>query len=415
MDARFAVLPVASSAGDVAMSLHLEETLTHIIADYSEQLEKLGGEIVDRAPADGTPLLFFVLTGGTERKILDVWEERGGADKPLLLITHPSQNSLPAALEALARVRQLGGRGRILYLRGQCDAACFSAIDAAVRDVETHARLRATRIGIVGAPSDWLVASSPDPKTVQTTWGPHLVDIPLERLQQAYSAGTGDALALDILGMAERSSVETAAVGEAADLHSALQRVIEEEQLDSLALRCFDIISDLGTTACLALSHLNDRGMIAACEGDAVSNVAMLWVRELLEVVPWMANPARVDEGEGMLLLAHCTVPRGLVETYELTTHFESTIGVGIAGEVPAGDVTLIRIGGTNLDELWLYEGEIVRGPHDDELCRTQVHVVVGSEAIRDLLTDPLGNHIVLVAGHHEARLRAWWKMFIGG
>jgi hypothetical protein len=40
---------------------------------------------------------------------------------------------------------------------------------------------------------------------------------------------------------------------------------------------------------------------------------------------------------------------------------------------------------------------------------------VVGSEAIRDLLTDPLGNHIVLVAGHHEARLRAWWKMFIGG
>ena len=415
MDARFAVLPVASSAGDVALSLHLEETLTHVIADYSEQLEALGGEIVDRAPTDDTPLLFFVLTGGTERELLDVWEERGGTDEPLLLITHPSQNSLPAALEALGRVRQLGGRGRILYLRGQCDAACFAAIDAAVRDLEAHARLRSTRIGIVGAPSDWLVASSPDPKTVQATWGPHLVDIPLERLRSEYAAGTGDALALEILTEAETSSVETTAVGEAADLEGALQRIVEDEQLDSLSVRCFDLITELGTTACLALSHLNDAGMMAACEGDAVSNVAMLWARELLDVVPWMANPARIDEGEGMLLLAHCTVPRRLVETYDLTTHFESKIGVGIAGEVPAGDVTLIRIGGTNLDELWLQEGEIVRGPHDDELCRTQVHVLVGSEAIRNLLSDPLGNHIVLVPGHHEERLRAWWRMFISG
>lgn len=415
MDARFAVLPVASSAPDVVASLHHEEALSQIIADYAEQLADLGGMIVDSAPADEAPLLVFVLTGGTERMVLDVWEERGGTAEPLLLLTHPGQNSLPAALEALARVRQLGGHGRILYLRGQCDADCFGAIDDAVHDVETHARLRATRIGIVGDPSDWLVASSPDPKTVQTAWGPHLVDIPLERLYHGYAGGSDDALALEILGAAERSTVESAAVGEAADVLTALKRIIEEEQLDSVSIRCFDVISDLGTTACLALSQLNDDGMVAGCEGDAVSTLAMLWARELLNVVPWMANPARIDEGEGMLLLTHCTVPRGLVESFELSTHFESKMGIGIAGDVPAGDVTLIRIGGTNLEELWLQEGEIVRGPRDDDLCRTQVHVLVGSEPIRELLSAPLGNHIVLIPGHHGARIRAWWEMFIAG
>jgi L-fucose isomerase-like protein len=413
MDARFAVLPVASPAPDVATSLHHEEALSDIIADYAEQLADLGGMIVDRAHVEEAPLMVFVLTGGTERTILDVWEERGGTAEPLLLLTHPGQNSLPAALEALARVRQLGGHGRILYLRGQCDADCFAAIDDAVHDVETHTWLRATRIGIVGDPSDWLVASSPDPKTVQAAWGPHLVDIPLRKLYQGYTGGSDDALALEIIGSSDRSTVEAAAVGEAADVLTALKRVVEEEQLDSVSIRCFDVINDLGTTACLALSQLNDEGLIAGCEGDAVSTVAMLWARELINVTPWMANPARIDEDAGTLLLAHCTVPRGLVETYGLSTHFESKIGVGIAGEVPAGDVTLIRIGGSNMEELWLQEGEIVRGARDDDLCRTQVHVLLGPDPIRQLLTEPLGNHIVLVPGHHAARLRAWWEMFI--
>ena len=32
---------------------------------------------------------------------------------------------------------------------------------------------------------------------------------------------------------------------------------------------------------------------------------------------------------------------------------------------------------------------------------------------VEGLLSDPLGNHLVLVAGRHEARLRGWWEMFV--
>ena len=34
--------------------------------------------------------------------------------------------------------------------------------------------------------------------------------------------------------------------------------------------------------------------------------------------------------------------------------------------------------------------------------------------AVEGLLTDPLGNHLVLVRAHHAGRLRAWWEMFVG-
>jgi hypothetical protein len=39
----------------------------------------------------------------------------------------------------------------------------------------------------------------------------------------------------------------------------------------------------------------------------------------------------------------------------------------------------------------------------------------VSSGDVADLLTRPLGNHLVLAAGHHERRLRAWWHLAVAG
>jgi len=43
------------------------------------------------------------------------------------------------------------------------------------------------------------------------------------------------------------------------------------------------------------------------------------------------------------------------------------------------------------------------------------VTIALSSGTVGDLLTHPLGNHLVLVAGHHERRLRAWWNLVIAG
>ena len=38
----------------------------------------------------------------------------------------------------------------------------------------------------------------------------------------------------------------------------------------------------------------------------------------------------------------------------------------------------------------------------------------LGPGVVGGLLTDPLGNHLVLVAGHHASHLRGWWEVFVG-
>ncbi len=122
-----------------------------------------------------------------------------------------------------------------------------------------------------------------------------------------------------------------------------------------------------------------------------------------------IANPAQLDPKSDTLWLAHCTVPRTLVESYRLRSHFESGLGVGIQGKLSEGPVTLLRIGGKGLDRVWLAEGEILQSGNAENLCRTQVEIrLTHGGKVTDLLRAPLGNHLVLAPGHHIDRLERW-------
>ena len=73
------------------------------------------------------------------------------------------------------------------------------------------------------------------------------------------------------------------------------------------------------------------------------------------------------------------------------------------------GGGTLLRLGGRNLDALFLAEGEVVPAPRRDDLCRTQVDVQLEPGQVASLLDRPLGNHLVLVPGRFASRLRTYW------
>jgi L-fucose isomerase-like protein len=405
----------------VASSLHDQHAVETLTAPVRGLLDDLGGAVVglDRQGlrSSSPPQLYVVATGGTERLLLDAIT-RNAADHPSVLVAHGGHNALPAALEAMAAIQQSGGRGRIVSLTGDA-VADREALDEVVGDLEAVVALRSTRLGVIGGPSSWLVASSPSPEVVRRRWGPEVVTVEPTRmieLTRTPVTPTG-VLAERFTSIADpvRSTVDREAVDTAMGVRSALVDVMENDRLDAVTVRCFDLLGDPGTSGCLALASLNDDGVVAGCEGDVPSALAMLWVRHLLGQPTWMANPARLDVDRNELLLAHCTVAPSMVESFALDTHFESGMGVGISARFTTQPVTLIRLGGADLDECWIAEGAIVATGDDADLCRTQVTIELSSGNVGDLLTHPLGNHLVLATGHHEERLRAWWSMAIAG
>lgn len=304
-----------------------------------------------------------VLTGGTEQKFQQLVEAGVvSLEKPVYLQASGQSNSLAASLEILCWVQQHGGTGRVLT----------EPIPPAQQ-----------RLGVIGKPSDWLIASQVDYDLVRLRLGIELVDIPIERVTSLGEVDSG-------VAGAER-------------IYERLKELVAEFRLDGLTLRCFDLLSTVKNTGCLALSHLNDEGIPAACEGDIPLLLTMMLCRRVTGQPGFQVNPARI-EADGRMLWAHCTLPLTMTESHSLTTHFESGIGVGIHGELPLGDYTLVKLS-ADLNELLAENVKLVANQYESNLCRTQVWLQ-GSPALSErLLTHPIANHHLLIRGHHAQQL----------
>ena len=396
----------------VASALHDDAAVEVITGRVRSELDRIGGSGAT-APEDrpDAPFAILVGTGGTEAEIIELVGRRRvvAPFEPVLLVAHPLHNSLPAALEAMARVQADGGRGRIV----QVGTDGTDSLATAVTDVSAIHRLRATRLGLVGEPSPWLVASVPDAGLLRERWGVELVPIDIaDTIAAHHHVRTAEAQHVAV--RFAHSASPSQRLVDAAKLHSALLEAIEAADVDAITVRCFDYLSELSTSGCVGLAELNDSGVVAGCEGDVSSAVGMLLVRALLGQPSWMANPADLDGEHGRLLLAHCTVAPSLVEEVELHTHFESGLGVGLRGLFAPGPVTLLRLGGRALEKYWIADGEIEHAGSADELCRTQAFVRTDSGAVQSLLDAPLGNHLLLVHGHHRDRIQRWWRTAFG-
>ncbi len=396
----------------VSSPLHPGDAVRDATDTTRDVLGRLGAGEGPAVPC--TPHAIVVGTGGTETDIIEaaLSARRGCPERPVLLVAHPLHNSLAAALESLALLRRRGIRGRVVFVERANDPALADAID----DLEVWHRLRTTRLGLIGSPSDWLVASSPPAEVVAERWGPELVDVSMSETIQAFHdvpVEVGRRVAAELDAPPAAVLPAPGDVDRAARLEPALRSMIERERLDAITVRCFDFLGSIETTGCVALARLNDDEIVAGCEGDVPAALALLWARLLLDRPGWIANPAAIRAESNQLVLAHCSIAPSMVDDLSLSTHFESGIGVGLHGRLRAHRVTLVRIGGADLDRRWIAEADVTGSGADPELCRTQATVVVDGADAQELLDDPLGNHLVVIEGAHRARLERWWRWAI--
>ena len=388
----------------VASDFMGEKELEKIITSNSVKLIEMCEKRIDKTEIlEIEKVYYFIVTGGTEAQVLDLQTIRDAKfeNEEIVLLAYESNNSLAASMELLARFNQIGKMGRIVYLPA---TETTENQTANIQNLNGKEQLKGSRIGEVGVPSDWLVASSPSVKTVKENWDADVIPIEMTELKSLFSEIT-DTDCKDNFNELTKNSQEIVEptnkdIINNIKVYLAMKKLILKYDLDAVSLRCFDLVLDLGTTGCFALSRLNDEGIIAGCEGDMVSTIGMLLVYKKTGKIPWMANPSRLDIQNNSLTLAHCTVPISIVDNYIIRSHFESGIGVGIQGTFPKGDVTIFRIGGNDLDKIWLAKGKIVSTSNDENLCRTQIEVKLSSNFnVADLLSNPLGNHLIIVPG----------------
>jgi L-fucose isomerase-like protein len=343
---------------------------------------------------DTSGILALIVTGGTEQ----VLGATAALRRPLLVLAHESMNSVPAALEALSSIS--GPRTKMLLGKGRKQLAEVKRFTEAARIL---ARISRHRIGLIGGPSPWLTYSLPDADALASRLGIEIVEISMEEFRDKYSsisAPTITTLARGPVKMAQvLSSASEPDLRKSIGIYAALRTLVEKYNLTSISPRCFDFIKDFGATGCLALSRLNDEGTVAGCEGDIPSTVGMITLAEVSGNPAFMGNPSSIDGHK--LVLAHCTVATKLTERIRQLSHFESGIGVALAGQFRKGARVTVARFGSSYRLLRAGEGAIVRGdPWSRDLCRTQVEIRMDGNA--DVFWKrPTGNHLVMTYGNH--------------
>jgi len=392
--------------------LHDEQAVSAVTREFLESLTiEYDFRGSDYAGFGSYPLsLIFVRTGGTEgifRRLLPSLPT--GKEEKFYLLSSGKSNSLAASMEILSYLQQNDLQGEILH----GDPGYISRRINLLAQVESARRkLRACRLGIVGTPSDWLISSSVEKDKVRESLGIELIDISMQELLDAIAATPLDASpALSAQSFppniqAHKELAIRKALPGAHQIYLALKTVVERHQLQGFTLRCFDLLTAVHNTGCMALAQLNAEGIVAGCEGDVPAMLSMMIAQVLTGMSGFQANPARINPETGELLFAHCTIPFNMVEHYELDTHFESGIGVGIRGYMKKGPVTIFKVSG-DLRRSFIAEGELLACGSNPDLCRTQCSIRLADPTQASyFLTCPIGNHHIILRGHHKALLQ---------
>ncbi len=346
-------------------------------------------------------VMFFIESGGTEEKFKRIYKSY---KEPYVFIATDANNSLPATLEIASFLRKQNLSYKIIHdelSRLPMALLKESKSNSVVLEklAPKEKLLKGHRLGVVGMPSDWLISSDVNYLKAKDVFGVELINVPFDEFKALIEKKLPYKVSDDVFKHIN-SYIKEKDVEEALYIYSALKEIIRKYNLVGVTVRCFDLLSTIKSTSCLALALLKQEGIVATCEGDIPAMLSMDLIMTLAHQSSFQANPSLIKEDEGFMYLAHCTLPLDMVSSYRFDTHYESGIGIGIKGELLPKEVTIFKLSST-LEEYVILEGEIESNLDIKSLCRSQIKVRI-NENIRHIESAPCGNHLIVFYGYHK-------------
>lgn len=374
----------------IVSSLHSTNVISKNTLMLLEELKSLSNHefnIVDiDSLYDADLSLILIQSGGSEQLILENIDK---LKQPFYLLTYGNNNSLAASLEILSYLKDNNLDGEVLHGSNKYIIERINAL------INTQSKYN---YGVIGKPSDWLIASDVSYNVAKRLHNINLIDIPIEKLVDYYNEI--NSFSLD---NTHEFNFDNKELAKALKLDKALNKIVNEYNLNGLTIRCFALLDKIKTTSCLSFGLLNEKNIVATCEGDVASMISMHVINTLTNQCGFQANPSRINVDDNTIVLAHCTLPLSMCKSYKLNTHFESGIGVAIKGEIKEQEITIFKLA-RNLKDYYVSTGKIITNLNEDNLCRTQI-VIKLDDDVKYFLNRPYGNHHIVVLGNHKDKI----------
>lgn len=251
------------------------------------------------------------------------------------------------------------------------------------------------RVVCVGGAGGWGQGGKKAPRLTGERFSMELIDVPYEELAHRLQRAEEDQSLINRCRQEARRYLDDGGVKLATEqsfvqrtflLREVFLKLLAEAETNCITVnQCMGTIMRVsGTTACLALSILNDEGYLAFCESDFVVIPSGILLHYISGKPVFLNDPTYPHDG--IVTLAHCTAPRKMdsksLEPVHLMTHFESDWGVAPKVEMTVGQEITVVDPDFNFNRWMGFKGKIVANPFMD-ICRSQIEVEFGCDTDR--------------------------------
>jgi L-fucose isomerase-like protein len=325
--------------------------------------------------------------------------------------------SLVAAQVFAANLRQLGFGFELVY-GDPSDAAVQIQLKRAIHLTAAAGLIRRCKLGLVGYHAPGFIDMHVDPASIMAQFGVAMHHLGIQEFMDLYEA-QDEAAVHDDLGKVAALKLPRDDKLVDADLlpncryYLAMKRIMDEQHLDALALRCWpELPNRIGHWPYLAMSRLTDEHRVVALEGDADGALLGL-LGKLLGLGPGYLTDWLEHTDDSIMLWHPGHAPRSLCDpdSIRLSRHFNDNkplvLDAELQSEIP---ITLSRLWRCdNQYHLTAFNARTIN-PTDRKhwhgasgLACLDTHVPT---LLDNMLHAGMPHHLTLFPGHHTESLR---------
>ncbi|MCY3866656.1 MAG: fucose isomerase [Chloroflexi bacterium] len=350
-------------------------------------------------------------------------------DAPLLMWALPEErvggrlriNSFCGINLAAHGLTRAGLRYDYIYAAADEQAAFKKLHDFAIA-ARVKKRLAGTRIGRLGDHPDGFDTCRVNHQALKAQLGVEVAQFELEgffaRARQAAPAKV-EAIAADLSerldGLAE---MEPEATNGTLSAYVALDELVEAEELSGMAVRCWpEFFTDLGCSACGAMSLLSDAMRPSSCEADVNGTITQLILQWVSGEPAFGSDLVSIDVDADEAVLWHCGLaPLSMADPEvqpAVTIHSNRQKPLLMQFPLKAGRVTFARLSeATGEFRLVIGGGEMLKAPPAFTGTSGTIRFDSGAAAVMDtIMREGLEHHVSLTYGDHQEAMVSLARM----
>ena len=274
-------------------------------------------------------------------------------------------------------------------------------------------RLSGTRIGRLGENPDGFDTCLVNHDGLRTQLGVDVVQYELEpffeRVRQAEPVrvnAVADALAGTLAGIAD---VDGEATRGTLGSYVTLDALTQEDNLSGMAVRCWpEFFTDLGCSACGAMSLLSDQMTPCSCEADVNGTITQLILGWISGEPAFGSDLVSFDVDADEAVLWHCGLaPLSMADPDarpEATIHSNRRLPLLMQFPLKPGRVTVARLSeATGEFRMVIGGGQMLKAPPAFTGTSGRIRFDSGAAAVMDrLLGEGLEHHVSITYGDHQ-------------